>query len=148
MNDAIVGAWELVGWTRPMAPRNVPASFVGRLVYTPEGWMSVVMHPRGRDPCTTNGVVLKDPLDADGRHLSEGTRGCIAYAGRWSLREDAFGWLVEHRVEASIFPNWAPDTEESLPLQVRRVELEGDLLRLVAAEGGSQRTSLTWRRLP
>lgn len=148
MKDAIVGAWELIGWTRPLAPRNVPASFVGRLVYTREGWMSTIMHPRDRRAFIMNDAVLKDPLDADPRHLAEGMRGCIAYAGRWFLREDAAGWIIEHRVEASIFPNWAPDTEESFPLQIRRVEVEGDVLRLTAAEGGSHRTTLTWRRLP
>lgn len=143
MKDVLAGAWELRAWERPAAPHTVPRAFVGRLVYTRDGWMSVVIHPKGRP---AKGA--PNPLDAPQEEAAEAARGAIAYAGRYRVWQEDGTWWVEHDVEASLFPAWAPDSA-GRPVRQRRLlrVLAEDEIELSAAAGGADVTRLRWVRL-
>lgn len=143
MKDVLAGAWELRAWERPAAPGTVPRAFVGRLVYTRDGWMSVVIHARGRP---AKGPA--NPLDAAPEDAAEAARGAIAYAGRYRTWQEDGAWWVEHEVEAALHPPWAPDSAGRAVRQRRMLRvLSEDEMELSAAPGGTDVTRLRWVRI-
>ena len=124
----LVGAWELVSWTKTDAAGRITYPFTaevrGRLIYDAGGLMAgFLMSP----------LHLSQP-DAPGHKF-------ISYSGRYALNGD----VVEHAVDLAADPNWVGVTLR------RRVvpQGEGMVLETLAAAGRAERQDthrLTWRR--
>ena len=135
----LVGRWELVAWetrigeqlVRPMGDEPV-----GVLLYTGDGFMVVQAMTPGRARIGTG-----DPLGGSVEERAAAYAGCLAYCGRWELRDDG---TILHRIELSLFPNWVGAQ------QVREVELGEDGLVLrtppIDSPAGKVVSALRWRR--
>ena len=141
MDSFLLGTWRLIAWERPRAPATVPAAFVGRLTYAPEGRMSVVIHAEPRPRAASD-----NPLDATDDELRAAARGAVAYAGRWRLRGAEDAWMVEHQVDASLHPNWIAGPDGPWQRRALRVLSPSDMALSAGPEEGD-RTTLRWRRL-
>jgi len=107
----------------------------GRLVYTPDGFMMVMlMTPRRRSGAS--GQVF----EASARERAEAAKGFLAYSGRCEVSQGK----VVHRVDLSLFPNWVGSS------QVRSFELKGGRVtfrtRRFRVRGRYQTAALSWRR--
>ncbi len=97
----LVGTWRLVSCEHRRADGTIEYPFgaapSGRLVYTPEGRMIVLITDPGRP-------LARSPqfFEAQDAELAPAAKGCVAYSGLWRLR----GGKVVHEVEQSLFPNW------------------------------------------
>jgi hypothetical protein len=125
--DAVIGTWRLLGLEHQLedGPWKPAVPSRGRLVYTPDGFVSVfIMY-------LTNGSVPERFADDE----------LTAYSGRYLLHP---GPEVEHLIDLSFRTGWI-DTS-----QRRSVELDGDELVLVTApfstSSGTRRSRLRWRR--
>lgn len=124
---ALVGAWELIGVEHQLADgpweRTAPAR--GRLVYTPDGYVSVII-------MFLPGGTVPDRFADD---------QLTAYSGRYTLQA---GPTVEHVIDLSFRTRWIGST------QVRHVGFQDGELRLVTADfqtrSGTRRSRLRWRR--
>lgn len=135
----LAGAWRLLSCehrysdgrvTRPFGPKPL-----GRLIYSADGMMTVLLGDRGRPPCRSG--QLFEATDAE---LARSARGFVAYSGRWELE----GKQVVHHVDISLFPNWIGSR------QLRLVELRGRRLTLSTnpfeVDGVRQTARLVWER--
>ena len=128
MNDQrhdLVGAWDMLGEEDVDAQgrqvhETVPRR--GRLVYTPDGHVSVVSTPAVREPIASTGgrPVLTGASEED---ILAAVAGCAAYSGRYDIEGD----IVRHHVEVALNPN-AIGTALT-----RRFVLDGDRLTFFAA---------------
>jgi hypothetical protein len=137
-NDDLVGVWrergrEIVradGSATPDVPR------ASQIMYTADGYMSVVNAPVGRDKVAE--TVERMDLDAaTAEQRAEAAIGVVAYAGRFQVS----GEEVRHTIFTAINPNRVGDT------QLRRIILKGDDLTLASPpdkNGNSFR--IHWRR--
>ena len=140
-NDQLVGTWKLVSAssTTSTGQRNEtpygsePAGF---LTYTADGRMSSVISYGGRKPLAfgrTGAALMEEQAEA--------FKTFLAYAGRYTLREDQ----VIHQVEVSSIQNYVKKD------MVRTITFDGDQITLVtppmAVNGEIQTVTLTWQRL-
>lgn len=120
LKDQLIGAWSLVSLettekdgkvTQPLGPNPK-----GTLMYSASGRMAAVLvHPdRPR-------FVATDSRQATDAEVVQAFKGCVAYFGTFEIRDEAKG-IVVHKVEGSLFPNWAGTD------QVRYAKLDGDRL--------------------
>jgi hypothetical protein len=135
---SVAGAWKLVAVSSADASgkdRQTPfgPNPTGRLVYTADGTMAVVISYSDRKPLSA------DRLAASTEERAEAFRTSLAYAGRYSLS----GNQVTHHVEVSSIENWV-NTD-----LVRQISFDGDrmMLRTPPTRGGRRITDLTWERV-
>jgi hypothetical protein len=135
----LAGAWRLVSCEhRRTSDGAVEHPFgpnpKGRLIYLADGLMSVILVDPAR-PRFESGL-----FEAKDAEHAAASRGCVAYTGRWSLREGR----VEHDVDVSLFPNWMGTK------LVRECRLEGQKLILsttqFAIAGVAYTARLIWER--
>lgn len=141
----LLGSWELVDYRRRQGERTIwpfGKDAIGFIQYGEDGRMSATLSWRVRSPLT---VVPDAHWRGDQREWAEAAMSYVAYTGTYRLTGDR----VEHRVEASLYPNWVGTT------LVRWASFEmrdGErLLRLVAAPfidaaGEEVVSELWWRR--
>jgi hypothetical protein len=125
--ETVIGTWRLLGLEHQLddAPWEPAVPSRGRLVYTPDGFVSVfIMY-------LTSGSVPERFADDE----------LTAYSGRYVLHP---GPEVEHLIDLSFRTGWIGSSQR------RSVELDGDELVLVTApfstSSGSRRSRLCWRR--
>lgn len=119
--DQLVGSWELRRWENRLGEQvSCPLgdSPLGLLIYSPDGSMAVQITAPDRAQIPT-----PDPLGGSTEQRAAAYSTCLAYCGRWDLRDGA----VVHTLRLSLFPNWTGAE------QVRQVELSGDELVLRTA---------------
>jgi hypothetical protein len=106
----------------------------GRLVYGANGFMSVVLVDSRRPKFQSQ------LFEANEAEFASAARGCVAYTGRWSLRDSS----VEHAVDAALFPNWMGTK------LTRECRLDGKKLTLSTAQfainGVAYTAALVWER--
>ena len=135
----IVGTWRLVSWelrdstgevTYPLGP-----DAEGRITYTADGFMSVLITGRGRRPYASGdmfGGTMEEAAKAAGRS--------IAYCGTYQRAGD----VVLHHVELSTFPNWErTEQERFISWQDGRLVLS---TRPIFIDGKEQEARLIWER--
>lgn len=108
----------------------------GFIMYSPDGYMSVVLFSAGRERLGTSDIQAGNEAQ-----LADAARTYISYAGRYEVR----GERVLHSVEASLFPDWVGSTQERLhKFEGQRLTLSTDPMPL----GGKQvRAVLVWERV-
>ncbi len=133
----VVGTWELVSFVRrePDGSETYPMGkdAVGRITYTPTGYMHAILMRRGRKKFSTSNI-----FGIDDAERSDAGNGFSAYCGRYEIKDGT----VYHHCELSFYPNWE---NEALP---RRAKLEGGLLHLSPPQlpGQTTTSTLSWRR--
>ena len=136
--NPLIGAWRLVTYEAHAGgevsfPLGKDAS--GYIMYTPDGYMSVLIMAAGRTEFATG-----DILGGTDAERLEAASTFIAYCGRYEFLGDR----VVHHIETAFFPNRV-GTE-----QVRYVYLEGDDLLLTTPPmelaGKSRSGRLRWER--
>ena len=107
----------------------------GRLIYTPDGFMMVMLMNPDR-PAAASGQLF----EASAAERAAAAEGFLGYSGRCAFR----GGQVVHEVDLSLFPNWVGSA------QLRAYALEKDTVtfetRRFLANGRQQVASLTWSR--
>jgi len=137
-NEDLVGVWREQGRDIIRADGSVKADVPrsSQIMYSPDGFMSVVSTPKQRDTVTER--VARMDLDAtSAEERGQAAAGVTAYAGIYQV----VGEEVHHTLFAALNPNRVDNT------QVRHVTLSGDDLTLTApvdAEGNYFR--ILWRR--
>jgi Lipocalin-like domain len=135
----LAGVWRLVAWRRIASDGTVSHPLgddaQGMLVYTPNGRMAVQLTAAGRAPLKTD-----DPLGGDVNERAEAYSTCLAYVGRYEVRDDT----VVHTIDASLYPNWS-GAEQSRPFTFEDDEL---VLRTPPMEtaAGTVINELAWAR--
>ena len=136
--NPITGAWRLVTYEAHtgddvLYPLGEDAS--GYIMYTPDGYMSVLMMAAGR-PNFEAGDML---AGTDEEKLAAAST-FVAYCGRYDYQVDR----VIHKIEVAFYPNRV-GTE-----QVRFIQLEGDELILttppMVLAGKSRKGRIVWQR--
>jgi hypothetical protein len=139
----LVGVWQLERWelVQPDGTSQIPfgPSPQGRLVYTADGHMSVVISRPDRPRLADEPAAR--PLDQRAAAFD----GAHAYAGRYQYHGDE----VVHQVSVSTMPNYEGTSQR------RRVAFAGDRLVLTTPPGRAAHLTpgsavfgrLTWRRL-
>lgn len=135
----LVGTWRLVSCVHRFddGERWFPFGRKprGRLVYTPDGFMMVMLMASARAAASSGQV-----FETTGRERAAAAAGFLAYSGKCELGADR----VLHRVDLSLFPNWVGSA------QLRSYKLSGDRVtfstRRFRARGRYQTASLKWRR--
>ncbi len=108
-----------------------------QLVYSPDGYVSVVSMPEGRAPVSESALRV-DLAGASAEERAEAAKTVIAYAGRLEVRPDS----VVHHIDMALNPNLVGKSV------IRRARLEGRDLTLSTETGadGSYRR-IHWRRV-
>jgi len=96
------GVWKLVAWRRIGGDGAVSHPLgddaTGMLVYSADGRMAVQLVAADRPKLDTG-----DPLGGSAEERAAAYSGCLAYFGRYEVREDT----VVHWVDACLYPNWS-----------------------------------------
>lgn len=135
----LVGVWDMLGEEdvdeqgRPVH-ETVPRR--GRLIYSPDGHVSVVSTPAIRDRiASTGGRPVLTGATAD--DILAAVAGCAAYSGHYDVEDD----IVSHHVEVALNPNAIGTT------LTRRFVFKGDSLTFFAAPlHGGAFLRIRWRR--
>lgn len=141
MANLFVGTWSLVSWelrpTRggePYYPLGKDA--VGLIMYSADGYMSVVLTKPRRVPFETPWLLEGRPEEKLAAMDSY-----TSYAGRYKVLKDR----VIHHVEYSLFPNWVGTAQE------RFFKFEPGRLVLFAEpfekDGVEQAAFAVWKKL-
>lgn len=108
-DGCIEGTWQLVSWELRDGDGRVSYPMgrnpVGRLIYSGDGHMSVLITGRGRRK-----VIPGDPVLGVPDATITVARRSISYAGSFQRSGDR----VTHRVELSTFPDWVGTDQERL----------------------------------
>ncbi|HVV62525.1 MAG TPA: lipocalin-like domain-containing protein [Pseudolabrys sp.] len=137
-NEDLVGVWRERGRELVRADGSVKADVprASQIMYTADGFMSVVNTPIGR--ARVNETAARMDLDAaSAEERAQAAIGVVAYAGRFEVKGDR----VFHHIFTAVNPNRVGDAQERL------ITLSGDDLTLTAppdAQGNSFR--IHWRR--
>lgn len=91
----------------------------GRLIYTPDGHMSVNIMRPGCEPFRA-----ANPHGGTVQENSSAAAHYMAYSGRYETFEHKGQKIIHHVLDSSLYPNWLETT------QARLCELEGDELVL------------------
>jgi hypothetical protein len=107
-------------------------------MYTPDGYVSAQLSRPDRPHFASGDWFAGSTED----YLAEASN-YTAYSGPFHVDEEA--QTLTHSMFVSLFPNWTGQT------QPRRVELDGDTLRLgtawpIRSKGKNVSSVLTWRR--
>ena len=117
-ND-FIGTWQLksyeVRWAGGKVTYPWGENLEGRLIYSPDGYMSVAMMPANRPKFEARDLKLGTPEE---KVAAADTY--ISYSGKYEFDGDR----VIHHVEICLFPNWVGND------QVRIFDLDGDTLTL------------------
>ena len=141
MNKPFIGAWRLLTWELRPADGGEPYyplgnDTTGMLVYSADGYMSVVLSKPGRAPFEQPWLFEGSPAEK-----ISAMESYMSYAGRYEVRKDS----VIHHVEFSLFPNWIGTPQE------RFYKFDGDRLTLSAApfvkDGVEQTAVIVWEKL-
>lgn len=107
----------------------------GILVYSADGWMSVILMKAGRPLFKTTGLFEGSPSEK-----ISAVEGYVSYAGRFEILKEK----VIHHVEFSLFPNWVGTAQE------RFYKFEKNKLLLFTPpfvmNGQEQSAYLVWER--
>ncbi|NES22947.1 MAG: lipocalin-like domain-containing protein [Symploca sp. SIO3E6] len=99
--NQFVGTWRLVSWE--MRNTNGYVSYpygkdaIGYLIYTEEGYMSVMIMSANRPRFASNKI-----FGGTTEERAAATETYMSYGGKYEIK----GNQVIHRIEVSIFPNW------------------------------------------
>jgi hypothetical protein len=134
----LVGTWRYAGEVDTKldgspAPADVLSDVEGLLTYTADGFMSVILMPKGR-AWVTGAATLEE--------LRETVGNGTAYAGRYTV--DPVARTVTHVSSVNLEPAY-----DKRPL-VRTYALEGDTLKLSGTFGSGAETvrfTITWMRV-
>jgi hypothetical protein len=137
--DDIVGVYRTLGDDTVSADGKITSdeSRTAQIMYSPDGYMSVVSMPDGRK-LTAAASGGPDLNGATAEERAEAAKGMVCYAGHYELKDG----VLHHHVEMGLNPNAVGQTI------LRRVELKGGDLTLssVPAKDGSYRR-IRWRRV-
>ena len=141
--EQLVGAWKLVRWEISYSDgRELSLPYgedaEGMIMYTPDGYMSAVLHRSARGPVSTQYV-----REAPAPEKAALFDAVMYYGGRYRIDAED----VIHQVEHALNPDLA-GTE-----QLRHVAFDGDSLYLtgeekVEAAGLTRFHKVHWRRAP
>ena len=107
-----------------------------QIMYSPDGYMSVLSTRAERNPVSQTGRMDLDDLSVEER--AEAASDIVAYAGRYEVKDGT----VYHHIEMALNPNLIGKTN------VRHIHLDGDDLTLSTepdADGNFGR--IRWRRV-
>lgn len=130
--EDLIGVWTLEqSYTEDADGNRVPAyddNPQGRIMYTADGHM-VAMTGAGARSLPASGATDAEKAAAFDSFM--------AYAGRWSLRDN----VVSHHIEYATNPNWVGSTRE------RTIDHQGDRMVFSGTAGdGVSRGIIIWRR--
>ena len=136
--NPLIGAWRLVSYqahTEDGVLYPLGEDATGYIMYTPDGYMSVVMTASGRANFASGDVLAgtdEEKIAAAGTYIS--------YCGKYDYQGDR----VIHQIEAAFFPNRVGTD------QTRYIELDGDTLVLTTPPmlmaGQSRNGRIVWER--
>jgi hypothetical protein len=141
--EALIGVWTLQNYSdvaEGLPPRYPLGSRPeGLLIYTPDGFVSAVLMAPHRPNLGGNGFT-----DGTADQYAPAGKGFIGYTGRYEMDEAQS--IVTHRPLVAFAPNMVGS------IQQRRVELEGDVLVLIAEHAPSTdlpaiKSRLEWARV-
>jgi hypothetical protein len=121
----IVGTWRFISM-EARSPRGEVISpygenIFGRLIYTAEGLMSVLLMNPDRPRFTSD-----DPMAGTTDEIESAYRGFDAYCGTYTIDKETK--TVTHHIQASKFPNWiGTDQVRSFELRDGRLILKADI---------------------
>jgi hypothetical protein len=121
----LIGTWRFVSM-EARSPRGEAIypygeHIYGRLIYTAEGLMSVLLMNPDRPKFASD-----DPLAGTPEEIEAAYRGFDAYCGSFEVDMDRA--TVTHRIQASKFPNWVgTDQVRSFEIQDGRLKLKADI---------------------
>lgn len=136
----LVGTWTLVSCEHRLSDGSLwhplGENPLGRLVYTPDGAMIVMLMRSDRPRFSSAGLFEGTPEE-----LAAAGEGFIAYSGRCEVRAGK----ASHRVDMSFFPNWIGTTQlRAYRLKGRRVAFT---TRSFSVRGVRQTARLVWERV-
>lgn len=135
----LVGVYRQVGEDSVATDGTVTPGIARRsqIMYTADGYMSVVSAPADRKPVTeSDSRVDLDGAAPDGR--AEAASSVVAYAGRYELRDGS----VFHHIEMALNPNRIGGTVS------RRARLKGpDLILSTEPDAQGNVRRIHWRRV-
>ncbi len=119
----LFGAWKFLSMTLTNSSGEVISPYgenlFGMLVYTANGYMSVLLMDPGRPKFASD-----DPLGGTIEEINEAYRKFDAYCGTYTV--DAGKGIVVHHLQGSKFPNWVGSD------QVRYFRISKNTLRITA----------------
>lgn len=119
----LIGTWKFVSLTATKPRGEVihlyGEKLFGMLVYTTNGYMSVLLMDRGRPR-----FVSDDPFGGTTKEVMEAYRGFDSYCGTYTV--DADKGIVVHHLQGSKFPNWVGSE------QVRQFRVSDSTLTITA----------------
>jgi len=138
--NQFVGTWRLISWENRAANGQVVYPYgkdaSGYLMYSQEGYMSVVIMTANRPKFAT-----RDIWGGSAQEKAAAIETYLSYGGKYEIQ----GNKVIHHVEVSLFPNWIGVDQE------RFFELTGDRLSLSTppfqVSGKQQTAHLIWKRV-
>ena len=103
LRQRLLGSWSLRSYSEDRAGSAEPkfplgSDAEGRIIYSPDGFMSVMMMRRGRKPFASN-----DWYSATDEELGDAS-AFVSYSGSFEVDERSA--VVAHQIEISFFPNW------------------------------------------
>lgn len=136
---SLTGIWSLESCELETSGGEISYPFgiapVGYIMYSHDGFMSVVIMSAGRQRFAAN-----DILGGTSQEKIAAIDTYLSYSGRYETTQER----VLHRIEVSLFPNWVGTTQE------RIVALHGDSLQLSTdpqvINGRPQTARLVWKR--
>ena len=136
-----MGTWRLISWEMLDGDGHISHPMgrhpIGRLMYTPDGFMSVLITGRDR-----RRFIPGDPVIGIPEATISAARRSISYAGTYERDGEA----LVHHVELSSFPDWIGTDQQRL-IDWRDGCLV--LYTLPAIVGGKEQAAyLTWERMP
>ena len=137
----LVGRWSLISFEVIADTGEIRYPYgqtpVGYILYAADGFMSVAVMSGDRRPFVASGFAGHDGTPQEKATAFD---GYLSYSGRYETGRDG----VVHRIEVSLFPNWAGTAIE------RAVTLDGDRLILTGpaaqVKGKSPTVRVTWKR--
>ena len=155
--EQIIGTWKLKDWEVAYPELDEPHAMYGgdaegRILYTSDGWMSVMVMKRNR-PETITGKSRNDMFQMHVKIIFEGIAslsaeesekmqpivaaalGQVSYFGKYSIEGD----LVSHHLQVSSVPDFEGRT------LVRRAKIENNVLNLIGI-GEPHVDVLNWQR--
>lgn len=140
-SNQLIGTWSLVSFSAKSANGETQEPFgpnpLGRLMYTADGQMSVVLTRTGRAKFASTDTFAGSPNE-----IKEAFEGMEAYAGTYEINE-ADSSVTHHTLVARI-PNWEGS------MQKRYFHVVGNHLELTSppifAKGAEWVATIRWRR--
>ncbi len=124
-DDGLVGTWRFISMEARSPKGKViypyGISLFGRLIYTADGFMSVLLMNPDRPRFSSD-----DPMAGTSDEIEAAFRGFDAYCGTHTI--DTQRATVTHHIQASKFPNWiGTDQVRSFESRDGRLTLKADI---------------------